>query len=112
MTVPVLNRVMVLQQEQRVSDEAGGFVTLWQTLGSLWARVEARSARAAAGQAVSLAKTSYRITVRAAPVGTSARPIPGQRLVEGSRLFAIEAVTEADPQGRYLICHATEEVAQ
>ena len=46
----------------------------------------------------------------AAPVASPSRPKAGQRLVEGTRLFLIQAVTERDPDGRYLTCFAREEV--
>jgi head-tail adaptor len=49
--------------------------------------------------------------VRGAPVGVPSRPEAGQRFREGSRVYRIEAVAEKDPQGRYLTCFATEEVA-
>lgn len=45
-----------------------------------------------------------RVTVRAV-----ARPKPGQRFREGSRVFAILAVAERDPAGRYLTCFCREE---
>lgn len=51
----------------------------------------------------------FRITVRAAPQGAPSRPTPLQRFRDGARLFAIEAVTEADPEGRFLVCFAREE---
>ncbi|MFO7919993.1 MAG: head-tail adaptor protein, partial [Nioella sp.] len=39
------------------------------------------------------------------------RPTPSQRFRDGARLFHIDAVTENDPGGRFLICYATEEGA-
>ncbi|NJS38774.1 MAG: head-tail adaptor protein [Rhodobacteraceae bacterium] len=57
------------------------------------------------------AAVPYRITVRAAPTGAVSRPKAGQRFREGTRLFPILAVTEADPYGRFLTCFAREEVA-
>ena len=56
-----------------------------------------------------LARMGFRITVRAAPQGAPSRPTPLQRFRDGARLFAIEAVTEADPEGRFLVCFAREE---
>ena len=49
--------------------------------------------------------------MRGAPQGAPSRPLPGQRLRDGARLFAIDAVTEVVPGGAYLVCHAHEEVA-
>ncbi len=105
-----LNRALVLEEPQRVSDGAGGYALSWVALGTVWADVRAGSGREAAGEEVNLAQVTYRITVRGAPVGTPSRPKPEQRLREGSRIFHILAVTERDPAGHFLICYAREEV--
>lgn len=113
MSGPVrLNRRLVLEAAQRVPDGAGGFAETWVELGTLWADIRARSGRERAGEAVALSATGYRILVRAAPHGAPSRPVPGQRLRQGARVFAISAVAEADADGRYLSCFAEEEVAQ
>ncbi|MBZ0124543.1 MAG: head-tail adaptor protein [Roseovarius sp.] len=112
MSAPVrLNRRLVLEEPVRVSDGAGGFAESWAEVGKLWAAIRARTGRERAGGAVDLSATDYRIVVRAAPHGAPSRPVPGQRLRAGTRVFAIAAVAETDPQGRYLTCFATEEVA-
>ena len=51
------------------------------------------------------------VTVRGAPTGSPARPVPQQRFRDGSRVFHIKSVAEQDAQGRYLICLAKEETA-
>ena len=53
---------------------------------------------------------TLKITLRAAPVGSSMRPLPEQRFVEGSRVFRIQAVTERGNDLRYLTCFADEEL--
>ncbi len=111
MKAPILNRKLVLEAPLRVPDGAGGFAVSWVALGILWAEADARTGREAAGVATPLSRAAYRITVRAAPVGSGSRPFPGQRFRDGARLFNILAVTEADPGARYLICHAEEELA-
>jgi hypothetical protein len=45
-------------------------------------------------------------------VGHPARPVPEQRFREGSRVFHIRSVAEADPEARYLVCMADEEVVR
>ena len=105
-----LNRQLMLETREQVADGAGGYSELWTPLGSLWAEVTARTGRERAGEDVALAMTAYRIVVRAAPVGSSRRPRPGQRFREGPRVFAIQAVAERDAQGRFLTCYADEEV--
>ncbi len=111
MSTPRLNRRLVLETRDRAPDGSGGYAGAWQTLGTLWAEVKARSGREAlrVGGAVSLSE--LKITVRATPVGAASRPMPEQRFREGDRLFLIRAVAEHDADGRYLTCYATEERA-
>jgi hypothetical protein len=65
--------------------------------------------REAAGIEVRAAQVPYRITVRAAPVGSTVRPRPEDRLRDGARVFTLLAVTEEGPRGQYLTCFAREE---
>lgn len=108
---PVLSRALALETPVRVTDGAGGFSETWTPLGTLWAEVSARAARDSVGVAGRVAVAGYRITVRGAVPGASNRPRPGQRFREGTRLFRILGVTEADPAARYLACTCEEEVA-
>lgn len=109
---PVLSRPLVLETPARLPDGAGGFAQTWQVLGSVWAEISPRAGREAEGEAVSLARAGYRITLRAAPQGSPSRPRAGQRLRDGARLFHILSVTEGDTAGRYLTCWAEEEVVR
>lgn len=90
------------------ADGAGGQAIAWQSLGVLRAELRAGAGREAEG-VVPMGRVAWRITVPAAPAGHPARPRPGQRLRLGARVFSVLAVAEADPRGRYLTCHATEE---
>jgi head-tail adaptor len=107
--VPVLNRRMVLEDRVRVADGAGGFAETWEGLGTLWAAMEARRGGEVAREALPASAVRYRITVRAAPPGRPERPRADQRLREGTRVFRILAVAEADRGGRFLVCEAIEE---
>ena len=111
MSTPRLNRRLTLEAYQRVSDGAGGFEEAWAPLGVLWAEITARAGRESqtAGQPVSM--VPYRIVVRGAPVGHPERPVARQRLRDGARVFQIRSVAEFDPDGRYLVCMAEEEIA-
>ncbi|MCR9126079.1 MAG: head-tail adaptor protein [Rhodobacteraceae bacterium] len=110
MSVPRLNRPLILEALDRVADGAGGYVENWLALGTLWAQVDARTGRARAEVGQTLGVTSLRIVVRAAPAGSPARPEPGQRFRDGARVYLIEAVAERDATGAYLTCFAEEEV--
>lgn len=107
-----LKRRLVLQTPTKVDDGAGGFAVTWVTEGELWAEVIPGAGAETAGVEVSLAKVPYRITVRGAEVGSPRRPRQDQRLVDGTRVFTILAVTERDADGRYLTCFAREEEPQ
>lgn len=110
MNAPHLNRALVLEGAVRTPDGAGGFTTSWTALGTLWAEVLPGSGSDTLGEERMLSAVPYRITVRAAPAGSTSRPVAGQRFREGARLFLIQAVTERDQFGRYLTCFSREEV--
>ena len=109
MKVPHLNRQLVLETPDTLSDGAGGYVQGWVPAGILWAEVMSRSGRETARNGAPVSRMAYRITVRGAPIGSDHRPAAPQRFRDGDRIFTIQAVTEADPAGRYLTCFAQEE---
>jgi len=104
-----LNTLLTLEAPARLPDGAGGFEETWTALGTLWAKVTARSGREAAGSAMPISRVSIKIIVRAAPVGSDARPTANQRFRTETRLFVIQAVAEDDADARYLVCTAIEE---
>jgi head-tail adaptor len=110
MTAPQLNHLLVLEQATRAPDGAGGFTSLWTEVCTHYAQITSGAGRTAAGEEVFVSQVPYRITLRAAPAGSTARPRPDQRLRLGSRIFTILAVAERDSAGRYLVCFAREEV--
>ncbi len=103
-----LNRRLVLEAEQRVSDGAGGYTVVPQTVGSVWAMVEAGAGRESVALDRRVSKVPMTITVRAAPVGSSERPVAGQHFREGGRRYRVLAVAERDRRGLYLSCQAEE----
>ncbi len=111
MSAPNLSRALVLEAPVITPDGAGGHVTTWTALGTLWAEIRAGSGRERRAALGPSADVPLRVTLRAAPPDSDSRPRAGQRFREGTRLFRILAVTEADAQGRYLICQAIEEEA-
>jgi len=111
MTPPILSRPLTLEAAVRVSDGAGGYTTAWVAQGQLWAEVVAGTGRDVAAVGTALSRVIYKITVRAAPVGAPSRPRAEQRFRDGTRLFKVISVTEADAGGRFLVCQAEEETA-
>ena len=110
--LPRLTHRLTLEAPVRTSDGAGGHSESWTVLGVIWAQVTPRTGRDAALGRAPTARMAYKIVVRGAPPGHPERPAPGQRLRDGARLFHIYAVSEGDPQGRYLTVLADEEVVQ
>lgn len=110
MTAPRLTRALVLEAPVRVPDGAGGYAAGWEARGTLWAEVVPASGGRGAAEGLAPQRVRHRITVRAAPPGAASRPVAGQRLREGARVFAITGVTERDAEGRYLLCFAEEVV--
>ena len=105
-----LLRRLVLEAPERTPDGAGGFVTGWVPVGTLWADVTARTSREDLVAGVKRSRVRYRIVVRGAPVGAAQRPRPDQRLREGGRVFSILSVAERDAGGRNLEMLAEEGV--
>lgn len=98
-----------LENPDRAADGMGGHIVNWRRLGTLWAELSAQPARAERGEIGAKARVRWRMTVPGVRVGDPRRPHPGQRLRMGSRVFAIEAVAEADPAGRDLTVWASEQ---
>lgn len=105
------SRQLVLEEVVRQPDNAGGFTEIWTALGTLWADIQAGYGREREITAATLSYVPYRIKVRAAPEGAPARPKPGQRFVEGPRVFKILAVADYGHDGRYVECFTKEEVS-
>jgi len=108
---PTLNRRLVLEARHGESDGAGGIVSTWIALGTLWAQIIPHRGRLVTGETGALSVGRFRIILRGAPQGQSNRPLPGQRFRMASRVLQIDAVTEVEPAGRYLICQCHEQVA-
>ncbi len=110
MRAPVLNRKLTLETPVQLADGAGGVTETWVAEGVLWAELRSGAGREKTGIGGAISVNAVRITVRAAAAASPARPRANQRFREGNRIFTIDAVTEAEPRGRYLLCHAKEEV--
>jgi head-tail adaptor len=107
---PKLSRLLTLEERVATPDGAGGHELAWRALGSMWAEVTARAAREDFIAGRPHARTSLRITVRAAPMGAASRPPIDPRFRDGDRVFNILAVAEADARARYLEIFAEEGV--
>ena len=103
-----LSRKLALEALSRTGDGAGGFTGTWLPLGTHWGAVEPGRGRLERGEGGARTRASYRITIRAVPVGSPSRPEAGQRFLDGTRIYLIRAVTQST-DARYLTCYADEE---
>lgn len=87
-----------------VPDGAGGVVRHFVMVASIWGRVETVSTDFAIAEERAQAGHLMRITVRA-PTSIA----PGDRLLLGSRIFHVQAVSDADGWGRFARCRCREE---
>lgn len=106
---PRMRRRLVLEQAMQVPDGSGGLAETWAVKGAIWAEVTPSAGRETDGEEFPQATVPFRITVRGAAVGAPSRPVAGQRFRDGTRTYAILAVTERDPDGRFLVCAARQE---
>lgn len=109
MGLPKLCVPLVLEEAERVPDGMGGFQIDWRPVARVWADMRSGAGRQQSVDVGAKNVVSWKITVRSARQGDPRRPKAEQRLRMASRLFLIEAVAEADPQGRWLTCFAREE---
>ncbi|WBU65339.1 head-tail adaptor protein [Paracoccus aerodenitrificans] len=111
MEAPRLSVPLVLETGERVGDGMGGSRIVWRAVGVVYARMKRRSGRLRGAQAGAETLLLWTITLRGFPEGDPRRPVAGQRLRMGARIFRIDAVAEADPAGRFLDIVAKEERA-
>ncbi|WP_112323298.1 head-tail adaptor protein [Oceanibium sediminis] len=104
-------RKLILEQRIEVPDGMGGVSHSWQALGQLWADMAPRRGREELVAERVSERVPWTISVRGAAAGSPQRPKPTQRFRDGTRVFNIISVAEADPAARYLLCSAEEGVA-
>ncbi|QKV18633.1 phage head closure protein [Oricola thermophila] len=98
-----LRHEMRLQRATRVPDALGGHAETWETVATLWARLEPAAGVVSRADGEE-AEITHRVVLRA-----DARVKRGMRLVEDGRILAIRAVRDLDETGRYLLCLTREE---
>lgn len=90
------NRYLKLQAQTRRDDGAGGFVRVWEARGGLWAEVRMRSGDLRHTEFGRTPRLLLRITTPELAEAHPMRPLPGDRLLDGRRVFEVEAVHEGD----------------
>lgn len=108
MTALHMNTELVLEAPNRITDSGGGHDVVWTPVGTLWAEMEAVSARESVAGGREASRVTHRITLRSAPRTSPRRPTAECRFRQGDRVFAIRGVADADAQRRFLTCWAEE----
>ncbi len=111
MAVPKLTVPLVLETRERQPDGMGGHRSAWRALGVVHAQMDSGGGRQRGAETGPESVVGWTITLRGFPAGDPRRPVAGQRLRMGARIFRIDAVAEADPLGRHLRIFAQEESA-
>lgn len=101
-----LRQRVVVQSAAGAPDDAGGETVTWDTLATLWARIEPAQAREeiVAGHLSGVVTHDVTFRWRGDIAG-------GMRIAYRGRTFRILAVHDPDETRRYLVARATEEAA-
>ena len=94
-----LRHLLVLEEPQRVSDGAGGFIESWVTVASVWAAIRTSGG----GEAVEAGRLAGRVT-HGVTLRYRAGVTPAMRFRQGVRVFHILAVIDEDERKRMLRC--------
>ncbi|MEM7214844.1 MAG: phage head closure protein [Pseudomonadota bacterium] len=97
------NRQLSIENDVKVSDGLGGFVSQYEVQGSVWAHICPVKATVAVQGDVAEQHVSHRVLMRFRS-GISR----GTRLVSGSRRFHVVTAKDPDETGRYLECEVAE----
>lgn len=107
MTRVHLGRRLVLEAPRDLADGAGGFTPVWEQRATVWAQIAPAAPRETTLAERADMRLPVSITVRAVPWDDPGRPRAGQQFREGSRIYRIQAVSERDRRGLYLLCQTT-----
>jgi SPP1 family predicted phage head-tail adaptor len=98
-----LRQRLVLEEAQRVSDDAGGFTETWVTVATVWAAIEP----AGGGEGVEAGRLAGHVS-HAVHLRYRADVMPALRFRLGTRVFHILAVLDEGERKRWLRCPCEE----
>lgn len=94
---------LTLQQRLETDDGAGGFISNWQDMQPIWARIVPVAGIVNHAADNLETRITHWIYIRASDAVQ-----PGMRFVKGARIFDIDTVHDPDETGRYRVCKAVE----
>ncbi|MFC3075845.1 phage head closure protein [Shinella pollutisoli] len=95
---------LILERPVETPDGQGGVLRGFETLATLWARIEPVSALLRETAGAERATVTHRIRLRRRD-----DIIGGMRFRKGMRLFAIRVARDPDETGRYTLCDCEED---
>lgn len=99
---------LVLETSAPQPDGMGGHAVAWRAVGLVYGQMKPGAGGLRGGGAGVASEVRWTITLRAFPPGDPRRPVAGQRLRIGQRVFLIEAVAETGAAARFLRITAEE----
>lgn len=102
----MLNHELILEEPVETPDGTGGFTTVWNSVATIWARLDPINSERELWSARSVSEQTHRVTLRHR---NDLRQ--GMRFRKLERLFPILSVQDADETGRYIIARTREETA-
>ena len=102
--IRTLNRKFTLEALAATPDGAGGQAEVWAPLGEHFVSLTASAGRERNPGGRPSARVTHTCWLRYYDYDDPARPRPDQRFREGTRIYAIRAIAEADDLRRYLVC--------
>ena len=94
-----LRHRLVLEEAQRVSDDAGGFTESWIEVATIWAALQPSGGSEAVESGRLAGRVSHTVTFR-----YRAGVTPAMRFRLGPRVFHILAAIDEDERRRWLRC--------
>lgn len=100
--IGALRTRLVLQRPSGAADGGGGAEEAWESVAVVWAEVVLTDMRTADPRGAPRPRSEIRIRRRG-----DVRP--GDRLVDGARVWSVDGLRDAGPHDPYLICLCTEQ---
>lgn len=100
----LLSARLTLERPVETGDGQGGVTRTYETVTTLWARIEPVSAASREEAGAERAIVTHRIRLRRRDDISG-----GMRFRKGARVFVIRAARDPDETGRFTLCDCTEE---
>ncbi len=99
--VPIgrISHRLVLEREQRASDDGGGAAVTWETVAEIWGAIEMRTGAERVEAGGIAGEVNATITVRYRD-----DLVPAMRFRNGAQVFEILSVLDTDGRRRYSRC--------